>query len=154
MIVKPQIIATPDCPTVMFRESAEAFDVEEEVRKALHRQGWGIGTRFNVHLVNHEATELLATASYIVTGEIEDYQTRDVDGYTSMSKTVYRRKCARLGEWTEFLLAEKPARIAPLEVKWNPGKKAYDVKSGDTVIATEEDKEKAHAIANGQQEAA
>ena len=122
MIVKPQIITTPDNPTVMFREAAEAFDLEDEVLKVVHRQGWGLGTRFSVHLINHEATELLKTATYVVTGEVEDYQTRDVDGYQSMSKTIYRRKCALLGDWTEIQPAKKAEKTAPLEVKWNPGR--------------------------------
>lgn len=113
MIISPQIIVTPDTPMVLFREAKEAFDIEAEVMKVVQRQGWGLGTRFNVHFISHDRTTLLATAEYIVTGEVEDYVTNDVDGYQTMSKTVFRRKCARLGDWTKFDAPKEPDTSIP-----------------------------------------
>lgn len=146
MIINPQIVTTPDCPTVIIREPEANVDLESVVRKILNSQGWGLGTYFHVQFVNHERTRLLKSGLFVVTEDDEQYKTSEVSPQQTMSRTVFVRKAMQVGDW----LVVAPDKPAEGIVKWNPGKQAYDVKVGDKVVATDTDKEKAQAIAKGE----
>jgi len=143
MIIHPDIYTTPDKPTIRFKEPREKVDLDNELPKILHSQGWGCGTYFNVQFMNHEKTVLLASALYVVTHEIEGVNTSDANPYQPVTKTVFNRKAERIGDWW-------PRGIGKTTVYWNPGKKVHQVKiNGDEVIYESADKEKALAAAAG-----
>lgn len=99
MVVHPEVIVTPDTPTVRFREPREHIDLDKELPRLLHAQGWSCGTYFNVQFLNHEKTKLLACARFVVTEETESVQTSDANPYQPMTKTVFSRKAEQIGEW-------------------------------------------------------
>lgn len=129
MIVTPEIFVTPDCPTVRMREARENVDLDAELPKILHAQGWGVGTFFHVQFVSHDRTRLLAFAKFVVTEENESLQTNDANPYAPMTKTVFSRRFEQVSGWWE---AEK--RAEP-EVRWNVATKAHEVVLGDEVLA-------------------
>lgn len=98
MIIHPEITVTPDFPTIRFREPKESVDLDKEIPKILHGQGWGCGTYFNVQFLSHDRSELLAFAQYVVTEEKESLHTSD-NQFQPMTKTVYGRKATIVGQW-------------------------------------------------------
>ncbi len=99
MIIHPEIIVTPDCPTIKFREPMEKIDLDIEIPKILANQGWGLGTKFNIEFINHDRTKLIAAGNFIVSEDAESLQTANPDGYQPITKTVQARKAAQIGEW-------------------------------------------------------
>lgn len=99
MVIYPEVIVTPDTPTVKFSSPREQVDLDKELPRILSTQGWGCGTFFNVIFTNHEKTKLLSCARFVVTEEIENVQTNDSNPYQPITKTVYARSAAQLGEW-------------------------------------------------------
>jgi hypothetical protein len=118
MIVKPEVIVTPDSPTVMIREPRENVDLDTVLARILNTQGWGIGTYFNVQFISHDRTKLLACAKFVVTEETESLQTSDLNNYQTMTKAVARRKFAQLDpEW----VADPMAADVPGPFQAKPG---------------------------------
>jgi hypothetical protein len=144
MLIHPEIIVAPDRPTVKFREPREQVNLEAEIPKILHVQGWGVGTYFNVQFISHDRTKLLSAALFVVTQETEGLHTSD-HPYQPVTKVIYTRKASLVGGWWE---GEKTSRNAT--VTWNPGKKLHQVKEGGEVIYETADKELAHQVANGE----
>jgi hypothetical protein len=105
MIVKPEILVTPDYPIIRIREPREAVDLAAELPKVLTTQGWGIGTFFHVQFISHDRGTLLASAQFVVTQETEALLKRDIDNYQTMTKSVTTRKCEQIGPWW---FSEKP----------------------------------------------
>lgn len=99
MIIQSEIIITPDRPVVRFRESRDTINLDEELPKLLHRQGWGLGTFFNVQFLNREKTELLSSATFVVTHEKEQLHTSEANPYQPMTRTVFSRKAEQTTEW-------------------------------------------------------
>ena len=99
MVIHPEVIPTPDTPTVRFREPRELVDLEKELPRILHTQGWNCGTYFNVQFLNHEKTKLLVCGRFVVTEEVESVQTSDSNPYQPMTKTVFSRRAEQIGEW-------------------------------------------------------
>lgn len=121
MVIYPEVIVTPDTPTIKFHQPREKMDVDKEIERVLHNQGWSCGTFFNVQFVNHEKTKLLACARFVVSEESEQLQRSDANPYQPMSKTVFNRRAAQIGEWwvdkapvetkkPETKIAEEPAK--------------------------------------------
>jgi len=133
MIVKPEIVVTPDYPKVFIREPREAVDLDVEIPKILQVQGWDVGTSFRILFVSHDRQELLSHAEFIVTASMESIETVDTGPASTMTKAVKARRWAQIGDWWE---AKTPAKDEVAAVKWNPGKKAFDVVKGDDVLAS------------------
>jgi hypothetical protein len=75
MLIYPEILITPDLPTIKFHQPRDQIKLDIELPRILHNQGWGCGTYFHVQFLNHEKTELLACALYVVTKEVEGIHT-------------------------------------------------------------------------------
>ena len=145
MIAKPEIAVTPDYPVVKFREPRETVDLDLELPRILQAQGWGLGTVFRVQFITHERTKLRAGATFVVTEDSESIQTSEANPNQPMTRMVNLRACAQIGPWWE---SEASAAAAPADIKWNPGKRAYDLIRGGVVVATIADKAEAQAAAD------
>lgn len=99
MVIYPDIQATPDCPTIKFNQPRDQVDLEKEIPRILHAQGWGCGTLFNIMFLNHEKTKLLACGRFVVSEEIETIQTNDANPYQPMTRTVFSRAAVQIGDW-------------------------------------------------------
>ena len=148
MLIHPEIVVTPDCPTVQFREPKEKINLDVELPKILNAQGWGLGTYFHVQFINHDKTALIQSGKFVVTEEAESLHTANRDGYQPMTKTISARKAKQIGDW---FYSEVPCTALPNElegkvlpnIKWNPGKKVHEVKAGDEVLFASADKTEA-----------
>ncbi len=158
MIIHPEIIVTPDQPTIRFRESFDEVDLERELPKILRNQGWGVGTYFHVQFLDFKRTRLLNSATFLVTEESETLHTSD-DPYQPVTRTLNERKAQRITDWwpgrdlsveesteEQEKICEEilPEFVQPLKVVWNPGRKTHEVKRGKQVVFASE--EKLHAI--------
>jgi len=128
MRIHPEIIVTPDQPTIKFREDHEQVDLKVELPKILHSQGWSCGTYFNVQFVDHKRTELLRSGLFVVSEETESLHTNEANPYQPMTRTEFNRKAVQIGDWwtsepQEFLVAG----VRP-EVVWNADKEEYHVR--------------------------
>lgn len=99
MIINPEVIVTPDEPTVKIREARENVDLDREIPKILHAQGWDVGTFFNVQFISHDRTKLLSFARFIVTESTEQLHTSDANPYQPSTKAVFTRKAAQISDW-------------------------------------------------------
>ena len=140
MIIYPEILVTPDFPTVKFRESMDQVNLNVEIPKILYSQGWGVGTYFNVQFTNFDKSKLVSSGLFVVTEECESLQTSNPEGYQPMTKSIAMRKAEQIGTWFISGEAVRPrfdetTDIKPeLRVRWNPGKKVFQVMSGDEVV--------------------
>lgn len=148
MVIHPEVVVTPDCPTVKFRQPREQVKLDVELPKILQAQGWGCGTYFHVQFISHDKTELLASGRFVVAGESETVETTD-DPYRPVTKTVYNRKFAQIGDWWAAKTMEAKPSDLELKASWNPGKKKYEVKSGDKLVFESADKQEAADVASG-----
>ena len=101
MIIYPEILVTPDHPTIKFKQPREQVNLDVELPKILHAQGWGCGTYFHVQFLDHDKAKLLASALYVVTEEVETLVTSDANPYQPVTKTVFSHctiggKCRKL----------------------------------------------------------
>ena len=148
MIIHPEVIVTPDCPTVRFRESKAQVDLDIEIPRILHSQGWGCGTYFNVQFMNHEKTKLLSSATFVVSERQEVSHTNESNPYQPMTKTLSKRKAEIIGDWISFGEEEKPKKETnQAQIHWNPGKKVHQLKIDDEVIYENADKEQVLKVA-------
>lgn len=99
MVIYPEVIVTPDTPTVRFNQPRKKIDLEVELPRILLREGWGCGTYFNVQFLNHEKTKVMACARFVVSEELENTQTNDANPYQPMTKTVFLRHAAQIEDW-------------------------------------------------------
>lgn len=141
MIIHPEIYATPDSPTVKFREPRDQIDLEIELPKILHSQGWDCGTYFHVQFVSHDKKKLLSSATFVVSEIDETLHTNEDNPYSPVTKTVFHRKAQQIGDWWNS--GEVKAAI----VRWNPGKKVHQVIENDKVIYESPDKQQAVKVA-------
>lgn len=151
MIVHPEVIVTPDSPTVKFRQPRDQVKLDVELPKILQAQGWGCGTYFHVQFISHDKTKLFAAGSFVVTEETESVETTD-DPYRPVTKTVFNRKFAQIGVWwvaQEIRDAAAADILGEMKAAWNPGKKKYEVKAGDKVVFESSDKQEAADVAAG-----
>ena len=139
MIIHPEVIVTPDQPTVKFRQPRDQVNLDEEIPKILHTQGWTCGTYFNIQFVSHDQTELLATAEYVVTQAVEASHTNESNPYQPVTKMITKRKAEIVDGWRYYNQTGSVEKT----VKWNPGKKKHQVLVGDQVIAEYDDKDEA-----------
>lgn len=97
MIIKPNIIITPDCPTVVFREPKEKINLDEELPKILRYQGWGCGTYFNVQFI--DSGELLSCARFVVSFEKNEMVTVETQPGIISSKNQTNYGFLQLEAW-------------------------------------------------------
>ena len=117
MLIYPDVQATPDSPTIKFYHPREQIDLNKELPRILHAQGWGCGTLFNIMFLNHEKTKLLACGRFVVTEEVETLHTNDANPYQPMTRTVFSRRAEQIGDWwTANVQAEKTYEAAPSSV--------------------------------------
>lgn len=107
MLIYPDIQATPDSPTIKFYQPQDQIDLNKELPRILHTQGWGCGTYFNVQFLNHEKTKLLACGRFVVSEEIETLHTNDANPYQPMTRTVFSRRAEQIGEWWPEMCTNK-----------------------------------------------
>jgi len=148
MITFPEIVITPDCPTVKFRNSREQVDLDVELPKILNSQGWDCGTYFHIQFVDHNRENLLASATFVVTKHAESLQVNESNPYQPITKTVANRKAEIVGEWwtSHENLNGVEVKIAPT-ISWNPGKKLHQLKLGAEVIYENANKDEVKKVA-------
>lgn len=133
MIIHPEVFVTPDCPTIRFRESHENIDLDKELPKILHTQGWGCGTYFHVQFMNHEKTQLLSSCLYVVDSDKEELQINESNPYSPSTRTVHKCTASPAGKLITF--NKKLNKKAVAEAKWNPDKKVHEViVNGETIF--------------------
>ena len=128
-ITRPQIVITPDCPTVKFREAPETINLAIELPKVLTQQGWGLGTIFCIQFINHEETKLIKLARFIVASEEESMQTFNPESNQPMTKLVQARAACQMEAWFY------PYGAPKLTSEWNFGEKKHRVMLDGKVIA-------------------
>jgi len=133
MIIHPEVIVTPDFPTVKFKQAEEQVNLDTELPRILRNQGWGVGIYFNVQFVNDG--KLLSSALYVVTEEKEVYQTGG-DEYNPRSSSVTYHKAERIGPVSIF----GGKKESGSKIVWNPGKQVHQLKVGNDVIFESKDK--------------
>lgn len=147
MLIHPEVIATPDRPVIKIRQARSLVNLDVELPKILHSQGWSCGTYFHVQFISHDRNKLLSSGEFVVVEELETLHTSDANPYQPMTKTLVSRKAEQIGDWW-FPQENKPDG-QEMKVVWNPGKKLFQVKSGDDVLY-EGDKQAAEQFATKQ----
>ena len=140
-IMRPEVFTTPDCPTIKFREKEEVVNLDIEIPKILISQGWGLGTIFCVQFTNHERTQIVKVARFIVDTQDSDIQTFNPDSQSPMTKMVETRTAKQIETW--IYPNGAPVDISTKLVKWNFGNKEYEVKLGDNVLFSSASKKEA-----------
>lgn len=154
MVIYPEVLVTPDCPTIKFRQPREQVDLDKELPRILQAQGWGCGTYFHVQFLSHDKTRLLASALFVVSEEVESMVTSDTNAYQTVTKTVFSRKVSQIGDWwpeAKLDVTESATNVPAVAMKavWNPGKKIHQIKLGESVVYETPDKQEAREIAEG-----
>ncbi len=163
MVIHPEIVVTPDYPTIKLRNDPSHVNLDEELAKILPAQGWGCGTYFNVQFLTHDRARLIKSGKFVVTQENPSIHTSEANPYQPMTKEVYSRKAEQIGDWwyaEEFaaglqdlegevtgVVASGEASISHVgprpEIKWNPGKKKHEVMVDGEVVFESRDKAEA-----------
>lgn len=132
-VIHPRIDPTPDFPVVQFREPREQVKLDEQLPKILRAQGWGCGTHFHVQFVNHERTELLLDALFVVTKAAGSLQTSGQD-HAPTTKEVILYKTEQIGNWRSFYGysestedEEVTPEIEKATLKFDPARGMYEV---------------------------
>jgi len=99
MATYPEVLVTPDTPTIKFNTPREQVDLDKELPRILHAQGWGCGTYFNVQFLNHEKTKVISCARFVVVEVSESAETSDANPYQPITKTVFTRQAEQIGDW-------------------------------------------------------
>lgn len=158
MVIQPEIVVTPDCPTVKFRENHSNVDLDKEIPRILHAQGWEVGTYFHVHFLNHERNKLLKSGAFIVTEVVSALHVSETNPYQPITKEIYTRKAEQVGDWwyasdvvalsplegETARVVDKEAPFTPVAkepfVKWNLGKQMHQLIADGKVIYESKDK--------------
>ncbi len=103
-VLKPQVINVFDNAVVQVKcvPGEDEIDVEVLLGHSLARFEFTIGTSFDLQFLNMDGSRLLAVRRYIVTEVTDRIAINDVNHYQTLSKTVYDRKCAPIGELVVF----------------------------------------------------
>ena len=119
----------------------------------------GAGTIMKVQVMSKEKDVLLYSADFVIVRAVEEMR-RIVDERGERTANITDYKVIQDTEWKLYseasepvaeVLELEPERYVPgeAEIKWNPGKKTYEIRIGDEVLATERDKDRALSIAAG-----
>lgn len=119
-VLKPQVINVFDNAVIQVKciPDEDEIDVAALLGHSLARFEFTIGTSFDLQFLTMDKTQLLAVRRYIVTEVTERIAVNDVNHYQTLSKTVFDRKCAPIGDLVIFheegnklrkrLMGEKP----------------------------------------------
>lgn len=159
-VIHPKIDPTPDFPVVQFREPREQVKLDEQLPKILRAQGWLCGTYFHVQFVNHENTELLLDALFVVTKAADSLQTSGPDR-APHTKEVILYEVKQIRSWRFFNGYSKPIDTTEVEevtqesgkatLKYNPAKDIHVVIVDGKVVyenVVESEAEKVRDILN------
>jgi len=166
-IIQPEVVITPDQPTVRIREAEEKTDLKKILPQILQAQGWGVGTYFNVQFLNHERNKLLKDARFVVTADVQELKTTD-NAYTPNTRMIVAYQFEQVSEWRSYheskKTPEQPVNVPhgtssendekKATIKWNPGKKEHELVVGDDVVFSNADKSLVEAELNKLEKAA
>lgn len=119
----------------------------------------GAGTVIKVQIMSKDYDVLLHTADFVISRAVEAVrQVIDERGERTARVTEY--KVVQDSDWKSYetikseapvVEERKPEIYVPgeAEAKWNPGRKTFEIKIGDEVLATERNKERALRMAAG-----
>lgn len=148
MIVNAEVITTPDSPMILIREAMEKVDIPRELNRLIRVNGWGLSTVFRVSFISHDRERVLASGTFMVIEDREEYRTNDDNPAAPVSRAVPIRGYAQIGEWMVFEGQSQEAEEgAEMTVERNPKKGVWEIKFGEKVLAEEKTKEAAHARA-------
>ena len=130
-ITRPQIVITPDCPTVKFRVDPQTINLAIELPKILAQQGWALGTMFCIQFINHEETKLIKLARFIVSAEVESMQTFNPDSERPMTKLVQAREATQMEAW----FCPYGSSSSRMTIEWKFADKKHRVMLDGEIIA-------------------
>jgi len=140
MIIHPDINNTPDRPVIKFRTPKELMDLNLELGRAMKSQGWALGTRFTVQFINHEKTNLLSTAEFVVSDREESFITNDDNPYAPTSKDIVTYRAFQVSDWWYSELGleirntpEPEPEILALKLGYDKTTKMHQVRFGTEV---------------------
>jgi len=150
MKIQPEVIVTPDRPTVVIREPISEVNLDIEIPKILNAQGWGLGTYFNIQFIKDDRTKLIASGKFIVAEETKAMHTANAESYSPNTREIITKKALQIGDWFYpkglQQLEDKKVDIVSdglaSAVRWNPGKKVHEVVVGGVVVFADADKDK------------
>lgn len=141
MIIHPEIRVTPDLPTIRFSEPRDQVDLDIEIPRILNREKWGCSTYFKVQFINHEKTEVLASAEFVVVQEIQGSYTNAANPSQPMTSETFKCKAEIIGKWWYSSLEKAKGQKGGV-VKWNPGLKVHQLIINDEVVYADANKDK------------
>ncbi len=103
-VLKPQVINVFDNAVVQVKciPDEDEIDVASLLGHSLARFEFTIGTSFDLQFLSMDGKQLLGVRRYIVNEVKERLAVSDINHYQTMSKTVYDRKCAPIGDLIVF----------------------------------------------------
>lgn len=103
-VVRPQVINVFDNAVVQVKcvPDEDEINVEALLGQSLARFQFIIGTSFDLQFLSMDGALLLAVRRYIVTEVKDRIAVEDVNHYQTLTKTVYDRKCAPIGDLIVF----------------------------------------------------
>ncbi len=128
-VLKPQVINVFDNAVVQVKcvPGEDEIDVDTILGHSLARFEFIIGTSFDLQFLNMDGTRLLAVRRYIVNEVMERLDVSSINHYQTLTKTVFDRKCAPIGDLVIFheegnllfksLVDEKPEKPKSSELR-------------------------------------
>ena len=103
-VLKPQVINVFDNAVIQVKciPGEDEIDVATLLGHSLARFEFTIGTSFDLQFLSMDKTQLFAIRRYIVNEVTDRIVTSDINHYQTLSKTVYDRKCAPIGDLVVF----------------------------------------------------
>ena len=103
-VLKPQVINVFDNAVVQVKcvPGEDEIDVAQLLGHSLARFEFIIGMSFDLQFLSMDGTQLLAVRRYIVNEVKERLHVSDINHYQTLTKTVFDRKCAPIGDLVVF----------------------------------------------------
>lgn len=103
-VLKPQVINVFDNAVVQVKcvPGEDEIDVESLLGQSLARFEFIIGTSFDLQFLSMNGERLFAIRRYIVTEVLERIATSNMSYNQTLTRTVYDRKCAPIGDLVIF----------------------------------------------------
>ena len=129
----------------------ELLDDPKMYMSHIRQMRLAVGTMLRVQVLNEAKNTLLHEASFRITAAVETQIGQD-DDYGSRVRPQTNYQIERMTDWWSSSLApvEGTPAIASseTEVKWNPGRKLFEVIVDGKVVGTDRDKNRALALAS------
>ena len=103
-VLKPQVINVFDNAVIQVKcvPGEDEIDVETLLGHSLARFEFIIGMSFDLQFLSMDGSRLLAVRRYIVNEVTERLHVSDINHYQTLTKTVFDRKCAPIGDLVVF----------------------------------------------------